>query len=120
MSRPQEFLAWAVETFGPVALDRHERAARFLEEAIELAQAEDLSIDLVKAIADRVYSRPGGYLHKEIGQALVTLELLAENLGISADAEATREFDRVRSIPAEEHQRRFAAKIRLGIAAVAK
>lgn len=120
MSRPAEFLAWAVRTFGPIALDRQDRAARFLEEAIELAQSEDVSVDVVKVIVDRVYQRPGGYLHKEIGQAMVTLECLAENLGISADAEAAREFDRVRSIPPEEHQRRFAAKIAMGIAAVGK
>ncbi len=36
MDRPKEFLAWAVKTFGPIALDRKERAMRFMEEAIEL------------------------------------------------------------------------------------
>lgn len=106
--------------FGPIALDRKERAARFIEEAIELAQAEDLPLNLVMAVASRVYARPAGDVQKEIGQAQVTLECLAKNLGLSVDAEAAREFDRVRSISSDEHQRRFAAKVAMGIAAVGK
>jgi hypothetical protein len=116
MSRPKEFLAWAIEVFGPIAADRHERAVRFLEEAVELAQVEGVSEEMIRAVATRVYRRPAGYLHKEIGQALVTLEVLAENVGVCADDEAAREWRRVRQSDPEEHRQRFAAKIAIGIA----
>ncbi len=44
MLRPKAFLQWAIDTFGPVAANRDERAARFVEEAIELAHAEGLEL----------------------------------------------------------------------------
>lgn len=116
MSRPAEFLQWAVEMFGRVALDHTERVDRFIEEAAELAQASGMPRRKFDAILDRVYSRPAGKLDKEIGQAQATLEVMAENIGLSSDELAEREFTRVRSIPKEEWQRRHSAKVALGIA----
>lgn len=116
MNRPKEFLAWAVGMFGPVALHRDERAARFVEEAVELVHAEGLPVATVFAIVSRVYQRPAGDVEKEIGQAQATLECLAENLGINANVMAQREFGRVQAIPREEWDRRHAAKVALGIA----
>lgn len=116
MDRPKEFLAWAVEMFGPIALDREERLARFVEEAVELAHAEGMSMDLWDRIIQRVYHRPRGQTSKEIGQAQACLETFAESLGLSSDAEAAREFERVQAIPKEEWERRHAAKVTLGIA----
>lgn len=114
--RPKAFLRWAVDTFGSVALDHGERSARFVEEAIELAHADYLPLDLLNRIAERVYARPIGDLGKEIGQAQATLECLAEVHGYSADKECDREFARVKSIPKEEWTRRHAAKVALSIA----
>lgn len=114
--RPRAFLAWAGEIFGPVALDRDERALRFLEEAIELAHALGTPIGTLSAIAERVYARPAGAIGREVGQAQVTLELLGEVIGHPTEVEAQREFDRVRSIPKEEWQARHAAKVKMGIA----
>lgn len=116
IDRPGRFLDWAVETFGHVALDPRERTLRFVEEAIELAHAMGVDIDTIDAIGDRVYRRPAGEPLKEIGQSLATLELLAKALGIDADAEATKEFYRVQSVPKEEWARRHGAKVALGIA----
>lgn len=116
MLRPKAFLQWAVETFGPVATHRDERLARFVEEALELAHAEGMKWRLVDRIGARVYSRPRGDVAKEIGQAQATLECLAENLGLSADAEAEREFARVKDIPQSEWTRRHDAKVALKIA----
>jgi hypothetical protein len=96
--RPKAVLMWGRETFGEIALDRNERACRFLEEALELAQCEGVTCDRAHRIMQRVYSRPKGELGKEIGQAMITLEILAENAGISAEVEAAREFSRLRSI----------------------
>jgi hypothetical protein len=116
MLRPKAFLAWAADTFGPVALHPDERAARFIEEALELAHAEGLQLTTILRIAARVYECPKGRTPKEVGQAMATLECLAENLGLSADAECTREFARVRGIPKEEWTRRHDAKVALQIA----
>lgn len=116
MARPKEFLAWAVATFGPIANDRTERLMRFMEEAIELAHAEDLPEIALQRVIERVYSRKPGATYREIGQAQACLETFAEAVGLSSDKEAAVEFDRVRCIPKEEWQKRHAAKVELGIA----
>jgi hypothetical protein len=115
-TRPRDFLKWATDVFGHVALDRNDRLARFVEEAIEVARAEGMSAELIERIFIRVYTRPAGDLAREIAQAQVCLEMYAESIGLSADAEAAREFDRVRSIPAYEWLRRHVAKVKEGIA----
>jgi hypothetical protein len=114
--RPEAFLAWAVDTFGPVAKLRSERLMRFLEEAVELAHADHMERSTLDAIANRVYSRPRGDARKEIGQAQATLETLAENIGESASELAQAEFLRVQAIPRTEWERRHAAKQAIGIA----
>ena len=114
--RPSAFLRWARETFGPVATVRGERLLRFVEEAIELAHADGMERAVIDKLAERVFSRPRGDIAKEIGQAQACLEMFAENIGISSDAEAHREWERVRSIPQSEWERRHAAKQDIGIA----
>lgn len=114
--RPKEFLDWAVETFGPVATGRQERLNRFVEEAIELAHAENMDIRLLNLMVSRVYSRTRGDTPKEIGQAQACLETFAESIGLSADREAATEFERVKTIPKDEWERRHAAKKEIGIA----
>lgn len=116
MSRPKEFLAWARATFGPVALLRSERMLRFIEEAIELAHADGMEREVLNRVAARVYSRPAGYIGKEIGQAQACLETFAESIGLSSDAEAQREWERVQDIPQDEWTRRHQAKVASGIA----
>lgn len=109
-------LKWAVETFGDIALNEHERAARFTEEAIELAQAVGLSSAFVNSVTERVYRRLSGDVTKEVGQAQLTLELLAEVLHVRPDRCAEAEFERIQTIPQEEWTRRHQAKVALGIA----
>lgn len=115
-ARPGAFLAWAIEMFGPVAKLRSECLLRFVEEAIELAHAEGMEREVFNRVADRVYSRPTGNVGKEIGQAQACLETFAENIGLSSDAEAQREWERVQEIPQAEWTRRHAAKQAIGIA----
>src|SRR4051812_11277389 len=55
---PASVLAWAVRSFGPIALNRDERAARMAEEAVEVAQVEGVPLDVMQRITARVYSRP--------------------------------------------------------------
>jgi hypothetical protein len=115
--RPKAALKWAEEMFGEkTARDPLERARRLLEEAIELAQAAGLDLDAVSALAARVYLRPPGDIEREVGQVAMTLEVLAANIGLDADAEASREFARVRHIPKQEWEARHAAKAAQGIA----
>lgn len=116
MNLGAEFLQWAVGIFGPVAVDRQERALRFLEEAIEVAHVEGISEVALKAVAKRVYANPPGDVGREIGQASATLEMLAANIGYSASAEGAREFVRVQAISKDVWQKRHKAKVDLGIA----
>lgn len=116
-SRPWDALQWAISTFtAKVATNRKERARRMLEEAMELAHAEGLTISDTEAIAARVWSGHLGHTWQEIGQLQMTLECLAANLGVSANEQADLEFARVQRIPKEEWERRHAAKVKLGIA----
>lgn len=116
MARPAAFLAWAVEMFGPVAKLRSERLMRFIKEAIELAHADNMELETLHAIIRRVYSRPHGIVEKEIGQAQACLETYAEIFGVSSEAMAEAEWQRVQKIPRDEWQRRHAAKQKIGIA----
>lgn len=116
IDRPTRFLEWAHRTFGDVALDPQERAMRFFEEAAELANALDLSQETMIAIVNRVCSREAGDIRRELGQALCTLELLAKAIGVDAEDEAAKEFQRVQRIPQAEWDRRHAAKVAIGIA----
>lgn len=116
--RPSASLRWAFDIFGAGAHDRIERALRFGEEALELLHREGVTLDQLSTLGQRVFSRPPGDLAREIGQAALTLEMLAANAGHSAAAEAACEFERVRSIPKEEWTRRHGAKAALGIANV--
>lgn len=115
--RPRDFLTWALRIFGPLAADRRERAMRFTEEALELAQSAGLERGAIDKILDRVFSRPPGDLPREIGQSAATLELLAESQGLSTEQEAQREWERVRAIPKHVWDHRHGAKIALGISA---
>jgi hypothetical protein len=107
----REILEWAVDKFGPVALDRNERALRFVEEALELGQVEFVSEQQAIGLVKRVFSRSPGNVDKEIGQAALTLEALAENIGKNARHLLAVEYERIKSIPKEEWQRRHAAKV---------
>lgn len=116
IDRPSRALQWAVDIFGPIALNPDERAMRFLEEAIELGHSLGISQVIINTIVRRVYGREKGDINREIGQAHMTLEVLAKAINVDADDEATREFQRVQAIPKEEWERRHAAKKSIGIA----
>jgi NTP pyrophosphatase (non-canonical NTP hydrolase) len=111
-----QMLGWAVITFGSIAAEPHERALRFVEEAIELAHAAGLSGAEMTAIIGRVWARPPGDIEKEMAQAAMTLGIMSATAGINLRAVENAEFDRVQTIPKEEWQRRHAAKVDLGIA----
>jgi hypothetical protein len=93
-----------------------ERALRLAEEAVEFAQAELVSKEVMLRVVDRVYSRPAGDPVAEIGAVALTLELAAEGRGLSAIECADNEFRRVKSKTREHFAKRHAAKAAEGIA----
>lgn len=112
----KEILEWAANTFGSLALDTRERSLRFIEEAIELAQACQITPEEIQSTVTRVYSRERGDPHKETGQAYMTLAALAEWLRIDLNDALLREWRRVQGVPLEEWVKRHNAKVELGIA----
>lgn len=102
--RQQAVVEFVRETFGDAeewskdhasAMNTDERISRFVEEAIELAQSENMTIEQVKTIVDYVYSKPKGEPFQEVGGVGVTLLSYCGHRGISADFAEVTEFERV-------------------------
>lgn len=74
--------------------DRLERAHRFLEEALELAQANGCSKSDASALVDYVFARPVGEPEQEVGGVMVTLAGLCSASKINMDDAGQREIDR--------------------------
>ncbi|MGI3169967.1 hypothetical protein ACRARG_12480 [Pseudooceanicola sp. C21-150M6] len=75
--------AWAVACFGEeIAADKSERAHRFLEEALELAQAGGCTASEAHQLVDYVFGRPEGDLSVEIGDVMNTLAIFGTAHGI--------------------------------------
>lgn len=88
--------AWTLECFGAeITADKVERADRFIEEALELAQATGWPADRAHALVDYVFGRPTGEIGQEVGGVMVTLAALCNVFDIDIDAEARREVDRI-------------------------
>lgn len=87
---------WMDETFGEeIANDRNERNHRFLEEALELVQANGCTRDEVLQLVDYVYGRPDGEVPQEVGGVMVTLAALCLASGVDMHDEADKELARV-------------------------
>lgn len=116
-SRQAQVIRWCARTFGEaVAVDKRERAERFLEEALELAQACGVDVARVSSISRHVYSKPVGEIDQEIGGVGVTLLALAENYGISADMAERNELTRVLRKDPAHFRARQDAKAAAGVA----
>lgn len=111
---------WAVDTFGEHATIKTERAARLVEESIELAQAVGLPHGIITKLTERVYSRPVGDVPRELGGVVLTVLAAAECLGLSAAEEGRREFDRVLNLPKDHFQRKVAEKEAAGVENIAR
>lgn len=94
---------WLTACFPPhVRVDQQERNHRFLEEALELAQANGCSKDDALALVNYVYGRPAGQPDLEVGGVMVTLASLCSATAIdmneAGDRELARNWDRIDSI----------------------
>lgn len=92
-----EVADWMLAYFGSViAADLLERADRFTEEALELAQTmPGFTADRAHALVDYVFGRPVGERRQEVGGVMVTLAALCNPVNISINAEAERELARI-------------------------
>ena len=98
---------WLAACFPPsVTKDRQERTHRFLEEALELAQANGCTQEHALALVNYVYSRPMGKPELEVGGVMVTLASLCSATKIDMDeagnAELRRNWDRIEVIRSKQ------------------
>lgn len=111
-ARQRVVVEWGSRCFGADhMLDVKVRAARFLEEAAELAQAVGLPKDHAQRALDHVYSRPAGDPKQEAGGAGLTLLALCDAIGLSADGAEQTEVARCLSKPPEHFAARNKNKI---------
>ena len=94
---------WLSECFPPaITRDRLERNHRFLEEALELSQANVCSKHDALELVDYVFSRPVGEPSQEVGGVMVTLAGLCSaieiNMDEAGDVELQRNWDRIQEI----------------------
>jgi len=108
---------WCHRAFGTTVSvdDLAERGRRFLEEAIELFQANGGTVEELIKVSGIVFGRPVGEVHQEIGGVMVTLYALAEVLGLSVEECEVAEIDRVLSKPIEHFQARQREKREMGL-----
>jgi hypothetical protein len=78
-----------------IAADRIERNHRFLEEALELVQANWCTRDEALQLVDYVFGRPIGDLPQEVGGVMVTLAALCEANRIDMEWCGDVELERV-------------------------
>lgn len=87
---------WIQHCFGAaIGADKTERNHRFIEEALELAQAGGCTASEAHQLVDYVYGRPVGELGQEVGGVMNTLAALCTAHGVDLDVEAERELARV-------------------------
>lgn len=105
--RQEAAVQWATLAFGPDHVNSlPQRAVRFLEEAVELYQAAGGNLEMAHQLLDFMFARPVGEIEQELGGAGLTLLLVANAAGMSADAAEAKEFRRVLSKPASEFGKR--------------
>lgn len=114
--RQSWFFDWAQKAFGGEVINRRVRAFRFLEEAMELAQTQGLTLEDVYRQANYTFAREVGEVKQEIGGVTLSLYALAENLGISVDGCEADELLRVRGATPADYAK-MAAKNALKVQA---
>ena len=99
--------SWLSKCFGElIASDRRERAHRFLEEALELAQAASCTEEEAALLLSYVFGRPQGSVEGEIGGVLVTLAGLSQAYGVDMAGAGERELERNQNRTAEIRAKR--------------
>lgn len=107
---------WVVDAFGEEeGRSIVHRGIRFLEEALEAAQAAGVPFEMALNVITYVYGRPSGELAQELGGVGITVLALANAAGLNADEEEIREAKRVLSKPLEHFRQRNSTKNQAGL-----
>ncbi len=107
---------WCASRFGIEAYtNRRERAARVLEEAIELAQAEGLPIGKAQRILEVVYSKPAGEPSQEAAGVMTTLMGWAASTSHDLERVTQAEIDRIHALPKDYFEKKKEEKRALGV-----
>jgi hypothetical protein len=99
---------WAVQCFGlKDATDKQVRTHRFLEEALELAQACGCTADDAHQLVDYTFGRPVGDIDQEVGGTMVTLAILCAVMNSreflqAGEAELNRCWEKIEKIRAKQ------------------
>lgn len=87
---------WMVTCFGrEVADNTAERNHRFLEEALELVQANGSTREEAHMLVDYVFNRTAGDVAQELGGVMLTLAALSNASGFYMQTAGIIELDRV-------------------------
>ena len=96
-----EVQAWVLQCFDkPEMRTVEERTLRFIEEALELAQAAGMGEDAAQRLVRYVWGRPTGRLRQEVGGVAVTLSALCSAAGVDLEACQREELARVKGASA--------------------
>lgn len=96
LSFQQRVGVWVQQAFGTVLrYNQKQRSQRFLEEALELAQANDLSKQDALDLVDYTYGRPVGVAAQEVGGVMITLAALCDASEINMVQEGEKELTRI-------------------------
>jgi NTP pyrophosphatase (non-canonical NTP hydrolase) len=89
--------AWTDICFGrAISSDTLERADRFTEEALELAQTTpEFTRERAHALVDYVFDRPTGNPVQEVGGVMITLAALCNANNINLNGAANTEMKRI-------------------------
>jgi hypothetical protein len=108
----QRAQAWVETTLSGQVTDVKTRAARFLEEALEAAQAAGLSAADADLVLDQVYNAPPGRLYQELGGSMTTLCALASAAAMDLQNAVLEEMERMETPEIREKvRRRQASKV---------
>lgn len=115
--RQQLVADWTLRCFGEAAAtDPMERAARLVEEVIELAQAVGFPETGISALAADVYAKEPGHPFQEVGGVSITLLAFCEAYGIDVDQAEFAELRRILGKSRKHFQARQNAKADRGVA----
>jgi hypothetical protein len=104
---------WAERCFtNTTLLNKTERCARFLEEALELVQSLDLAKDKALALVEYVYNRPTGEPRQELGGVQVTLAVLCIVHGFDPDVWGEIELARCEKMIEKIRTKQLAKELR--------
>lgn len=96
LSLQERVSKWMYRCFPPaVCQDVQERGDRFLEEALELLQANGYDRSRIPALVEYTYSRPAGDRGQETGGVMITLAAYSMATGVDMHAEGETEMERI-------------------------